>query len=143
MPYGRAALQPTEPPQSTPPPAVNRSIPITAFVFFGVCIVATFAQMDRSPAPSGPTDPLAQRGQEIYRMVCQVCHNANPLLDGTGPIQGPAIADASLELLEARVVRNEYPKGYKPKRDTRNMTAFAYLAPEIGALHAFLQWSRR
>ncbi|HEX6810364.1 MAG TPA: c-type cytochrome [Planctomycetota bacterium] len=125
-------------------PAVNRTIPTLAFVFFGVCIVLTFVVRDRGPTISRePTDPLVQRGQDVYRKVCLQCHHANPMRDGTGAIQGPAIADASLELLEARVLRNEYPKGYKPKRATRNMTAFPSLAPDIPALHAFLTWSRQ
>jgi mono/diheme cytochrome c family protein len=141
MPYRRAALEPTAPDSQ---PTVSRAIPITAFVFIGVCIVLTFVPQQRGEAISGPTDPLAQRGHEVYRMVCQVCHNANPRLDGTGgSTPGPAIADASLELLQARVLRNEYPAGYKPKRDTRNMTAFPYLEPELPALAAFLEWSRR
>ena len=55
----------------------------------------------------------------------------------------PSIADASLELLTGRVLRKEYPAGYKPKRDTQLMTAFPDLAPEIPALHAFLTWSRQ
>jgi len=134
-------LEPTVPDS---PPTVSRAIPITAFVFFGICIVLTFALQERGQAISGPTDPLAQRGHDIYRRVCQACHNANPRLDGTsGSTPGPAIADASLELLEARVVRKEYPAGYKPKRATQNMTAFPDLAPEIEALAAFLEWSRQ
>lgn len=133
MPYRPAALE----------QQVSRAIPFTAFAFFGVCIVLTIVQLDRSPTPSGPTDPVAQRGHDIYRRVCQQCHNANPLLDGTGTTQGPPIADASLELLQARVLRNEYPAGYKPKRTTRNMTAFPDLASEIPAIAAFLEWSRR
>lgn len=113
-------------------------------MFFGICIVLTFVLQERGQAISGPTDPLAQRGHDIYRRVCQACHNANPRLDGTGAsTPGPAIADASLELLQARLLRNEYPAGYKPKRDTRNMTAFKYLEPEIPALAAFLEWSRQ
>ena len=113
-------------------------------MFFGVCILLTFVLQERGQPISEPTDPLAQRGHDIYRRVCQACHNANPLLDGSGgSTPGPAIAGASLELLQARVLRNEYPAGYKPKRDTRNMTAFPDLAPELPAIAAFLEWSRR
>ena len=133
-----------EPTDSASPPTVSRAIPITAFVFLGICIVLTLVMVEQGQPVSGPTDPLAQRGYDIYRRVCQACHNANPLLDGAGgSTPGPAIAGSSLELLQARVLRNEYPAGYKPKRDTRNMTAFPDLAAEIPAIAAFLEWSRR
>jgi hypothetical protein len=43
------------------------------------------------------------------------------------------------ELLEARILRADYPAGYKPKRDTRQMVAFPQLAPHIDALAAYLK----
>ena len=49
----------------------------------------------------------------------------------------------SLELVEGRVLRGEYPAGYKPKRDTKLMPPRTDLAAEIPALHAFLVWSRQ
>jgi mono/diheme cytochrome c family protein len=80
-------------------------------------------------------DPIA-RGARVYRANCIVCHNADPKLDGT---VGPAIAGSSKELVEARVLRGEYPAGYTPKRDSRLMPPLPFLAPEIPFLAAFLE----
>lgn len=77
----------------------------------------------------------AQRGKAVYLSVCIACHNVNPALDGS---LGPANAGASHELLEARVLRAEYPPGYKPKRDSKAMPALPNLAPNIDALTAYL-----
>ena len=51
---------------------------------------------------------------------------------------GPAVAGASLALLEARIMRNEYPEGYTPKRDTEAMIALPYLEKDLAAIVAFL-----
>lgn len=51
---------------------------------------------------------------------------------------GPAVMGSSRELLEARVVRGEYPAGYTPKRESRVMIALPHLEPELDALAAFL-----
>ena len=70
-------------------------------------------------------------------MVCSACHNSrNPHADG---MLGPAIAGSSRELLEAKVLRNEYPPGYTPKRPgTITMAPFPFLEEKIGDLEAFL-----
>ncbi|MBB83009.1 MAG: cytochrome C [Deltaproteobacteria bacterium] len=60
----------------------------------------------------------------------------NPAIDGA---LGPAVAGSSLELLEARVMRGEYPPGYEPKRGSRVMIALPHLAPRIPELAAYLQ----
>ena len=79
---------------------------------------------------------LALKGQTIYLNVCVACHNANPALDGS---VGPANAGASLELLEAKLLRGEYPEGYTPKRPGNGvMPKFEYLKDQIPALHAYL-----
>jgi mono/diheme cytochrome c family protein len=83
----------------------------------------------------GAESDLAARGRHYYQNVCIACHNGDPRMDGT---LGPAIAGASLELLEAKVLRGEYPPGYTPKRDTGTMPRFEYLAPEIEGLAAYL-----
>ena len=80
-------------------------------------------------------DPTVARGELIYRNVCTVCHNADPGLDG---MTGPAIGSASRELLEAKLLRGEYPSGYTPKRDTQQMPRFEYLEPNLGEIAAFL-----
>jgi len=78
---------------------------------------------------------LAQRGRVTYVSLCIACHNADPNEDGS---LGPAIAGASRALLEAKVLRGEYPPGYVPKRDSNAMPPFPHLAGEIDALHAYL-----
>jgi len=76
-----------------------------------------------------------ERGQALYTSLCIACHNPDPARDGS---LGPAIAGSSRELLEARVVRGDYPPGYQPKRSSRAMPAFPHLAPQIDDLHAYL-----
>ena len=36
------------------------------------------------------------------------------------------------------MLRNEYPPGYTPKRDTRAMIPLAHMEPELPAIAAFL-----
>jgi mono/diheme cytochrome c family protein len=80
-------------------------------------------------------DDLVRRGERIYKVNCIACHHRDPTQDGG---LGPAIAGASFELLEARVLRAEYPPGHTPIQDTRLMVPLAHLEPEIAALTAFL-----
>lgn len=77
----------------------------------------------------------ADKGKEIYQTVCSACHGPDPSQDG--PL-GPAITGSSKELLEARVLRAEYPPGYDPKRDTNLMPPFPQYEENIGDIHAFL-----
>ncbi|MDP6980805.1 MAG: cytochrome c [Myxococcota bacterium] len=91
------------------------------------------------PAQEAPptADPaaLAARGKGVYAANCIACHNPDPKIDGS---IGPAVAGASLALLEARIMRQEYPEGYTPRRDTALMVPLPYLEPDIPALAAFL-----
>jgi mono/diheme cytochrome c family protein len=66
---------------------------------------------------------------------CAACHNADPKQPGS---LGPEVAGSSRELLEHRVVRGDYPPGYTPKRDTRQMVPLPHLAGEMDAIYAFL-----
>jgi len=66
---------------------------------------------------------------------CTACHSPDPTRDGT---MGPAIAGSSPELVEARVVRAEYPPGYTPKRDTKLMPAQPFLKADVPAIAAYL-----
>lgn len=75
------------------------------------------------------------RGKSVYQAQCIACHHANPKLEGA---LGPAVAGTSLKLLEARILRAEYPTGYKPKRNTKQMVALPHLKNDIFALHAYL-----
>ncbi len=85
-------------------------------------------------APAG--DALAARGKVVYQNNCMACHAPDPNQEGG---LGPSVAGASLELLEARVLRAEYPEGYTPKRDSRVMVALPFLEAELPALHAYLE----
>jgi mono/diheme cytochrome c family protein len=82
----------------------------------------------------GPVDPRA-RGAQVYRANCIVCHHPDPREQGA---VGPPVAGASRELLEARLLRAEYPAGYTPKRDSRLMPPLPYLEPDIDALADYL-----
>ncbi len=77
----------------------------------------------------------AERGKSIYMSNCTSCHNVDPSLDGS---VGPAILGSSKELIEARVMRAQYPAGYKPKRETHTMVALPHLEKEIPNLAAYL-----
>lgn len=79
--------------------------------------------------------PAARRGKQAYAH-CIACHGADPTRDG--PL-GPSISGASRELIAARVLRGEYPEGYRPKRKTRQMPPIPYLEPAIDDLAAYLR----
>lgn len=103
-------------------------------------LVAFLAAAGLAACAAGEDDSglseLARQGKDIYQSVCIACHNGDPNRDGA---LGPAIAGASPALLEARVVRGEYPPGYTPKRpDSGAMPQFPYLAEDIPALAAYL-----
>lgn len=85
--------------------------------------------------PQPQLSDAARRGKAVYDGVCIACHNPNPALDGS---LGPANAGASRELLEARVLRAEYPPGYTPKRDSKAMPPMPHLADKIDDLTAYL-----
>jgi mono/diheme cytochrome c family protein len=76
------------------------------------------------------------RGRRVYFTYCVVCHNADPRKDGSA---GPAIAGSSRELLVARVLSQNYPPGYKPKRTTQTMPAYPQVKDRLSDLAAFLK----
>jgi mono/diheme cytochrome c family protein len=80
--------------------------------------------------------PEARRGRQVYLAQCTACHASDPAQDG--PV-GPAVKGASRELLEARVLRGEYPPGYVAKRASRAMAPMPHLAGDIPALAAYLR----
>jgi mono/diheme cytochrome c family protein len=80
-------------------------------------------------------ESLTARGQRVYVANCIACHHLNPAIEG--PL-GPPIAGSPRGLIEARVLRAEYPPGYRPKRDTTLMQPLPYLSGEIDALAAYL-----
>lgn len=107
---------------------------------------ATSAQADAAesaapaPAPATPPDTrspeeLAAAGRSTYNANCIACHAMDPRIDGA---LGPAVAGSPLELIEARVMRAEYPAGYAPKRATRVMVPMPHLQPKLPELAAYL-----
>ncbi|MBT4067835.1 MAG: cytochrome c [Candidatus Marinimicrobia bacterium] len=77
-----------------------------------------------------------EKGKAVYNTLCIACHNPDPALAGT---IGPEIKGASRDLLEARILRAEYPQAYQPKRDTKIMPSMAHLANDIENLTEFLK----
>ena len=86
-------------------------------------------------APAPAVEVSAERGKQVYQSVCIACHAYDPTQDGAA---GPALAGSSLELLEAKVLRNEYPPGYTPKRATGNMVPLPHLEKDLPSLAAYL-----
>ena len=84
--------------------------------------------------PSGEVTPV-EAGRRTYAANCIACHNQDPTRDGT---LGPAVAGSPLALVEARVLRAEYPPGYTPKRPSQLMPAQPFLKSEVGNLAAYL-----
>ncbi len=80
--------------------------------------------------------PDWKRGRAVYVANCVACHNNDPSKDG--PI-GPAIKGSPPELVESRVLRTQYPPGYKPKRNTQVMPTFPFLKTEIPYLVVYLR----
>ncbi len=83
-----------------------------------------------------PDAALIQRGKVVYETSCSACHARAPGEDG--PV-GPAITGSSMELLRAKVLRNEYPAGYTPKRDTQAMVPLVHVEADLPAVHAYLE----
>ena len=84
--------------------------------------------------PAGEATPV-ELGRRAYVANCIACHNPDPTKDGT---IGPALAGSSLALVEARVLRAEYPPGYTPKRPSQLMPAQPFLKSETSNLAAYL-----
>jgi mono/diheme cytochrome c family protein len=97
-----------------------------------LALAAALACSERS---GDPQQALVARGKQVYAGNCTACHAPDPTQVGA---IGPAIAGAPLELLQAKVLRNEYPPGYTPQRSTTAMIPLAHLEPELPALAAYL-----
>lgn len=89
-----------------------------------------------SDPAAGRLSPEAQRGRQVYLAQCTACHASDPAQDG--PV-GPAVKGASRELLEARLVRGDYPSGYTPRRPGRVMPPMPHLAGSLSELAAYLR----
>lgn len=95
---------------------------------------AAAAPRASAPSPSAAGDPV--RGRQVWMANCVACHNPDPSKDGT---LGPAVKGAPSTVLEARVLRAEYPAGYMPKRATKVMPPRPDLAAAIPDLAAYLR----
>src|SRR5688500_2470084 len=109
---------------------VVRSCAALAAVLASLCVAAG------CPPSTGPEDPAVTRGRKAYIGTCIACHNIDPTVDGA---LGPAIKGSSRALIESKVMRNEYPAGYTPKRATKTMVPLPQMAPAIDDLAAFLK----
>ena len=89
---------------------------------------------DPTPA-SASQQELAARGRSVYLANCIACHAPDPSQEGG---LGPAVVGSSRELLEARILRAEYPPGYTPIKTTQMMIPLLHLEGEIDALFAYL-----
>ncbi|MFO0689637.1 MAG: cytochrome c [Myxococcota bacterium] len=88
-----------------------------------------------APADTRTPEELVAAGRSTYNANCIACHAMDPRTDGA---LGPALAGSPLELIEARVMRAEYPAGYAPKRATRVMVPMPHLQPKLPELAAYL-----
>ena len=128
------------PPASLPPTRfASRARPIRGLVsaLLGVALLSG-AWLACSEGGDGEASgsAAAQRGRKLYENVCIACHSADPKQDGS---LGPALAGAPLELIEAKVLRGEYPQGYTPARPSHAMPRFDYLKDHLGDIAAYLQ----
>ncbi len=98
-------------------------------------VIAVLGILGLACQPSGEKSPI-EVGRRAYVANCTACHAPDPSREGT---LGPAIAGSSLALVEARVLRAEYPPGYTPKRDSNLMPAQPFLKREIPNLVAYLE----
>lgn len=72
----------------------------------------------------------------MYLSQCATCHASDP--SQAGPV-GPAIKGSARALLEAKLLRGDYPPGYTPKRRTAVMPPQPQLEPDIPHLEVFLR----
>jgi len=82
------------------------------------------------------SEKLIKKGKAKYRVYCGGCHNRKDPRK-KGPI-GPDVWGSSLALIEARVLRKSYPKGYKPKRKTKIMPRLPHVKKYIPSIHSYL-----
>ncbi len=101
-------------------------------------LVTMCSQCSEQPPPAKLSE-AAERGRKAFALFCGACHNANnPHQKGQLGVQGPPVARSSRELLEARVLRAEYPPGYVPKQAGNTMQALTYVQPHLADIEAFL-----
>jgi mono/diheme cytochrome c family protein len=104
-----------------------------ALAFAVACVLQTMTACGKKQPQTG--DPKVNTGRGVYLARCIACHSSNPAMDGS---LGPAVKGSSLELLQARVLRGEYPAGYTPKRASKIMVKLPLTEEDVANLHAYL-----
>ena len=99
-------------------------------------LLALALACSQSESSDDPQATLVKRGKQVFETNCTACHAFDPTQPG--PV-GPPIAGSSLELVRAKVVHNEYPPGYTPKRTTKAMIPLTHLEPDVPAIAAYLE----
>ena len=83
-----------------------------------------------------PTQVFSKdQGRIQYQTQCTACHNTDPKKPGS---VGPEVFGSSKELLEARILRAQYPPGYLPKRKTHLMAPLPHLKTAIDSIFIYL-----
>ena len=104
-----------------------------AAAFLAACVLQLWTACNKKEAAGGDSD--VAMGRALFMSHCIACHNVDPSRDGS---LGPAIKGSSLELVQARVMRGEYPPGYTPKRTTRIMVKLPLTDEDVAKIHKFL-----
>jgi mono/diheme cytochrome c family protein len=100
-----------------------------------LCSGLSCSQGSEGEATAAAVPPAVAEGKQLYQVNCTACHATDPNQNGA---LGPAIAGSPETLLEAKVLRNEYPPGYTPKRQSHAMVPLPQLKDKIPALAAYL-----
>jgi mono/diheme cytochrome c family protein len=109
---------------------------LASTLFAAACSQPADTGAAADPKPDAARAAAAERGQKIYENVCIACHNGDPTQPGS---LGPQVARASLELLEAKVLRGEYPPAYTPLRPSQAMPKYEYLKDRLGDVAVYLE----
>lgn len=128
----------SEEPANVPAASETRTAaPSTEAMDTASSVPATPEARAATPTPVDTRSPeeLIAAGRATYNANCIACHAMDPRIDGA---LGPAVAGASAELIAARVLRAEYPEGYKPARETRVMVPLPHLEAKLPELTAYL-----
>ena len=112
--------------------SIRKFLTGTALAFVTMLSIECWTACNKKDAAI--SDPVST-GRTLYAVHCTACHNPDPTHDGS---LGPAIKGSALELVQARVMRGEYPAGYTPKRSTHIMMKLPLGEKEVEALHAYL-----
>lgn len=111
---------------------------ILVIIFALAFFISSACQRTSTSTPTATPEAqanLVAKGRAVYQTNCTACHNTDPHKPGS---LGPEVFGSSKELLEARILRADYPPDYKAKRMTHVMNALPHLKGDLEAIHAFL-----